>query len=308
MTASPLRDSTVRLSDGRTLAWCEWGAPSGPVVLAFHGSPGSRVWWPGEAETRAAGVRLVTVDRPGYGGSDPLPGRRIVDWAADVAELTELWGIDRFGVVGWSGGAAYAAAVAARLPDRLTGVCITCSASITCALPGVELDDDDRHVLELIERFGPAEAASRSAEEDREWADDLAADPTTLFRLGDAAEGDRWVLEDVGLADGFYASVREAVRQGAVGSASDWIALLTPWGFALEEIEPEVHLWHGAQDDLVKLDDFERVADLIPNSTLTTWPDVGHLGPVKYWESVLAAALGGAAGIDAVQTRRRTAS
>jgi pimeloyl-ACP methyl ester carboxylesterase len=129
-----------------------------------------------------------------------------------------------------------------------------------------------------------------------------------LFRLGDAAEGDRWVLEDVGLADGFYASAREAVRQGAVGSASDWIALLTPWGFALEEIEPEVHLWHGAQDDLVKLDDFERVADLIPNSTLTTWPDVGHLGPVKYWESVLAAALGGAAGIDAAQTRRRTAS
>ena len=105
MTASPLRDSTVRLSDGRTLAWCEWGAPSGPVVLAFHGSPGSRVWWPGEAETRAAGVRLVTVDRPGYGGSDPLPGRRIVDWAADVADLNELWGIDRFGVVGWSGGA-----------------------------------------------------------------------------------------------------------------------------------------------------------------------------------------------------------
>jgi pimeloyl-ACP methyl ester carboxylesterase len=201
-------------------------------------------------------------------------------------------------VVGWSGGAPYAAAVAATLPERLTGVCIACSGSITCALPGVELDDDDRHIVELTEQFGPAEAASRYAEENRAWADGLRADPTALFGVSDAAEGDRWVLEDAVLADGFYASVREAVRQGAIGAASDWVALLAPWGFSLEQIEPDVHLWHGAQDDLVKLEDFKRVAALFPRATLTTWPDVGHFGPARYWESVLALALGGHLGTD----------
>ena len=308
MTAPPLRDSTVCLGDGRTLAWCEWGVADGPAVLAFHGSPDSRVWWPGEDQTRAAGARLITSDRPGYGGSDPLPGRRVVDWAADVAELTERLEIDRFGVVGWSGGAPYAAAVAATFPDRLTGVCIACSGSITCALPGVELDDDDRHILELVEQFGLAEAASRYAEENQSWADQLREDPSAEFGIHVFAEGDRWVLEDVELADGFYASVREAVRQGAIGAASDWAALLTPWGFSLEDIEPEVHLWHGAQDDLVKLEDFERVADLLPRATLTIWPDVGHLGPVKYWDEVLAAALGRASGEQTASTRHRTAS
>ena len=71
--AAPLRDATIRLRDGRSLAYCEWGHEGGPVVLAFHGSPGSRVWWPGAEVTAAAGARLVTVDRPGYGGVRTAP-------------------------------------------------------------------------------------------------------------------------------------------------------------------------------------------------------------------------------------------
>ena len=75
--AAPLRDATIRLSDGRLLAYCEWGNDTGPAVLAFHGSPGSRVWWPGAEITAAAGARLLTVDRPGYGGSDHSPVVRL---------------------------------------------------------------------------------------------------------------------------------------------------------------------------------------------------------------------------------------
>lgn len=169
------------------------------------------------------------------------------------------------------------------------------------------MEDDDRHILELIEQFGPAEAASRYAEESRAWADGLRADPTTFIEFADVAEGDRWVFEDAVLADGLYACVREAVRQGAVGVAGDWVALYAPWGFSLAEIETEVHLWHAAQD-WVKLDDFKRVAALLPRATLGTWPDVGHFGPVRYWETVLAAALGGVPGTETASRRHRTAS
>jgi pimeloyl-ACP methyl ester carboxylesterase len=291
MAPSSFTDATIRLSDGRTLNWRTWGDPDGPAVIAFHGSPGSRVFWPGEPETIAAGARLIVPDRPGYGGSEPVPGRPIGGWAADVAELADSLGLARFGVSGWSGGAPYAAAVAALLPDRLTGVCITCSASITCILPDVELDKDDRHIIELVKQHSSQDAVLAYAEELRPWAEGLAADPASLVTLDELSPGDRWLFEDPELAARFNDLVAESVRQGAAGAAQDWVALWMPWGFTLEQIQPHVHLWHGAQD-AVNLDDFRRVADAIPSSTLTVWPDVGHFGPAKYWGEVLAAALG----------------
>ncbi len=182
MASSPFEDATIALGDGRSLAYCRWGEPNGPAVLAFHGSPASRIWWPGLDQTEAAAVHLVTVDRPGYGGSDPLPGRPIAGWASDVAELTEALGIERFGVVGWSGGAPYAAATAAAMPDRLTGVCLASSGSIAYAFgPPAEPDEEDARILEWISSLGPAQATFRYAEEIADWAQGLFDDPATLF-------------------------------------------------------------------------------------------------------------------------------
>jgi pimeloyl-ACP methyl ester carboxylesterase len=236
-------------------------------------------------------VHLVTIDRPGHGGSDPLPGRPIFGWASDVAELTESLGIDRFGVVGWSGGAPYAAAVAAALPDRLTGVCLASSQSLCYILDSTERDDEDRQNLDAIERFGAAEATRRYAADNEAWADSLRQAPETLFEPEEIADGDRWMLEDPTLARGLYASIQEGLRQGSIGAASDWLALVVPWGFGVGDIDPAVHLWHGAQDT-VSLVDFERVAAGIRRSTLTVWPGVGHLGPAKYGPDLLRAALG----------------
>lgn len=105
MTATHARfrsDETIRLRDGRRLAFCEWGPIDGPAVFLFHGSPGSRVWCPNEAHTRAANVRLIVVDRPEYGRSEPSPGRTIGSWAVDILELCDLLRIERFGVIGVS--------------------------------------------------------------------------------------------------------------------------------------------------------------------------------------------------------------
>ena len=207
--ATPLRDATIRLRDGRSLAYREWGYEGGPVVLAFHGSPGSRVWWPGAEVTAAAGARLVTVDRPGYGGAESLPGRPIAGWAEDVVELADALGVDRFGVVGWSGGAPYAAAVAAEvLPDRLTGVCLASSASIAYAVGPSQADDEDLHISELIDRFGPAEATVRYAEKIQAWAESLRQDPGSLTNPDEFAAGDLWVLEQPEPRAGLFSSIR----------------------------------------------------------------------------------------------------
>ena len=113
----PHADRSIRLADGRAMAFAEWGDLAGPAVLFFHGTPHSRLWCPDVAATQAAGVHLVTVDRPGYGRSDAPPADVTVrDWTDDVIQLADALHLDRFGVVGWSGGALYATGLRRRDP------------------------------------------------------------------------------------------------------------------------------------------------------------------------------------------------
>jgi pimeloyl-ACP methyl ester carboxylesterase len=118
------RDGLLRLRDGRALAYREWGDPVGAPVVFAHGTPASRVWCPDPHQdaTQASAVRLITVDRPGIGGSDVQLGLTVGGWASDVAELADGLGLERFGVVGLSAGGPWAAACAALIPERLTGV------------------------------------------------------------------------------------------------------------------------------------------------------------------------------------------
>jgi pimeloyl-ACP methyl ester carboxylesterase len=93
------------LPDGRELARLELGDPEGPPVFVFHGTPGSRLQVSfDERPIIATGVRFIAVDRPGYGHSTFYRGRRLADWSSDVASLADHLGIDRFAVIGVSGG------------------------------------------------------------------------------------------------------------------------------------------------------------------------------------------------------------
>ncbi|MBC7801768.1 MAG: alpha/beta fold hydrolase, partial [Gemmatimonadaceae bacterium] len=113
----------VRLPDGRAIAVEEYGDPAGLPVLYFHGWPASRL----EAGLiPELPVRLLAFDRPGYGRSSPQPGRTLLDWPRDVAEVADRLGLDRFHVVGLSGGAPYAVACAYAIPDRVRGMALVC--------------------------------------------------------------------------------------------------------------------------------------------------------------------------------------
>jgi pimeloyl-ACP methyl ester carboxylesterase len=102
-------DRTIRLRDGRQLGYAEWGDFGGAPVLFFHGWPGSRIEGRlGDEAARVTGVRLVAIDRPGMGLSVFQPRRTLVDWPADVVELASALGLDRFAVLGISGGARVA--------------------------------------------------------------------------------------------------------------------------------------------------------------------------------------------------------
>ena len=122
----------VRLDDGRELAFREFGDPTGTPVFAFHGTPGSqRMFAPLDESARRLGVRLIAPDRPGYGNSDYVSDRRLLDWPRDVVALADFLGIAKFGVFGVSGGGPHAAVCAHRLAPRLLGAAIVCGIAET---------------------------------------------------------------------------------------------------------------------------------------------------------------------------------
>src|SRR5205809_4638333 len=117
------RRGTAATPDGRTLAYVERGAADGVPVLVNHGTPGSRLSrHPDKELYERHGVRMIAYDRPGYGLSDPHPGRSVADAASDIGAIADNLGLDRFAVVGGSGGAPHALACGALLGDRVVRV------------------------------------------------------------------------------------------------------------------------------------------------------------------------------------------
>jgi pimeloyl-ACP methyl ester carboxylesterase len=290
----PLKDDAIRLSDGRRLAYAEWGEPQGRCVFLFHGTPHSRLFCPDEAVTASSNVRLVTVDRPGIGGSDILPRRTIGAWPRDVVELADALGVERFGVVGWSAGRVYAAACAARIAARLTGVGIACTRHLSqfniAENPPArdELEAGDREMFERAQQ--DVNAAARAATEQyREWVEELRNRPEVVIDGYETPLGDQWFFEDEERRRVFLDATRESVRQGPEAFAWELIDVWLPWGFRVADIATELHLWHGAQDPIVERRHVDFVAQMLPNARLTVWNDSGHFGVPRHWDEILEA-------------------
>lgn len=287
------RDATVTVAHGRKLAYAEWGDPNGKPVFFFHGTPMSRVWCPDESATRAAGVRLIAIDRPGIGGSDVLEARTFGDWPVDVVGVADALGIGRFAVVGLSAGGPYAAACAALIPARLTGVAIVSSRWLAlynfAERPAAyaELDADDRANYDLAQH-DPLAAAEAAASEVEDWVMGLWERPESFIEPAQWPTGDRWFFADQARTSDFFASVRECFRQGTDGFRWEMMAAWLPWGFRLDTIEMPVHIWHGAQDHIVTAEQVDFIVQRVPRCVLVTWPDVGHMGIAQHWDEILA--------------------
>jgi pimeloyl-ACP methyl ester carboxylesterase len=237
---------------------------------------------------------LIAVDRPGFGGSDLLPGLTFGGWAADVAELADGLGLERFAMVGLSGGGPWAAACAALIPERLAAVGIASSRALAeynvRERPQAvdELNEDDREEFELVRELGPDEAAKRLTPGYEEWTRGLLEQPERMLASREQRpDGDKWLSDDQMHVDLLLEAFREFARQGPLGNVWESVALLQPWDFLLADIPIPVHLWHGEQDPRVRLVTQEFAAETIPDARLTVWPDAGHFGIAKHWRKVL---------------------
>ena len=262
----------MTLPDGRTLAYTEIGAAHGPVALYFHGAPGSRLELIALDEAFAAvGLRVITADRPGYGGSTPLPGRTTADWADDVAALADRLGVDRFVVMGLSSGGPYTVACASLLGDRVTGAIVAAGNTdmswpeasdgyLQSELEIMAMDDEGAAVAWCIERYGADGSGLFGGEGDMD--------------LGDVDNA--WLADEANLTS-LMVTMSEAFHQGVVGYAHDITVQGRAWTFDPAAITCPTIVVHGTEDRLVPVEHSRHTASLIPGSERRELPGVGHL-------------------------------
>ena len=271
------REQTITLADGRRLGFAEAGDTEGAPLLGFHGTPDSRLLFTAagyDEALRDVGVRFVGVDRPGYGLSDPKPGRGHADWPADVTALADALGLDRFAVLGYSRGGRYALACASLIPDRLTGVGVL-SAAGSPDMPGFYRSYPRRVRMELaFARRAPALWTRLTNSNVRRAAKRPGA-VLTPFRLLLTCPADRAILASD--ARDLANSVMEAGRQGPESWRMDETNQRDPLDFDLDAVTLPVKVWHGTADQLVPIAQARHLAGRLASAELIELPNVGHL-------------------------------
>jgi pimeloyl-ACP methyl ester carboxylesterase len=278
--------NSITLRDNRTLAFAEYGDPRGRPIFFFHGTPGSRYFRPPDEITARLGVRLICIDRPGYGESTFQPGRRILDWPKDIDQLADALNMDKFAVAGHSGGGPYVSACAYAFPERVT------AAAILSGAGPVDTPDVTRG-MSATNKFGLK--AGRFIP----WTLWRALiwvfyhrrrdDPTADMDRGSGhrPQADEEQASRLEVRETCIRSEVEAFRPGLRGLAWDTRLLTHPWGFRLEDICVPVYLWHGSDDDLATIPMARYVAGKIPGCTITICEDEAHLLLFPHWEEIL---------------------
>lgn len=284
------RTGEARLADGRALAYAEWGPPDGRPLLHCHGIPDGRFGWGAGSACEERDIRLIAVDRPGVGGSDPKPGRCVGDWAADVEELADRLGVDRFGVSGHSAGGPYALACAEKLGDRIEAVALISGVG-RLDQPGFVGQMHTARAWWLAAHLPGAMALLYSASGRL-----TRRSPALALRLVAAnfPKIDRAVIERPEVAARLQFSYVEATRAGgAHGLSEDMRTVLSPWGFDPAEIGVPVHVFHGRRDAIAPPEHAEYWIEALADARPTWFEDAGHLLIEDHGEEILEIVLAG---------------
>ena len=277
----------------RTLRVRDAGDPQGKPVVYFHGTPGSRLDMAfADDAAGQAGVRLISFDRPGYGGSTPSPFG-LVSIAHDVTAVADALGLGRFATLGQSGGGPFSLAAAAVLGDRVSRAGVASGGGPFDLVPGAlaTLDDNDTHALALLPQDVPG--AARGFAEGFEPLVAMFRDATPLEVMAGFASQlssrDRELLQDDRVARAIGTSMKEAMVQGSTGGGWDNVAWVGPWEIDPTAIRCPVHLWYGDEDRFCAPSHGTWLRDNIPDAHLVLREGEGHLGFVEHAPEIFAA-------------------
>lgn len=274
------------LSDGRELAWAEFGARDGAPVIAFHGSTGSRHHFACLSDVAASkGAWLIAPDRPGYGHSTFDPVRTYQSWACDVGQLADHLGVERFAVIGHSSGGPNAAGCARFLGDRLVG----CAIVSGVAPPEGNISKDEmlrsNHIAQRCARIAPRLMGVMIGAGLRQGA--RAPDKALAWMSRILPTCDVAVIERPDVRAALRDDIAHPSSTAGRSAVQDLRLELQPWGFSLREIAISVHVWHGESDRNVVVESGIYQANQIPNAMLHTIAGEGHWLYCDHFDEIL---------------------
>jgi pimeloyl-ACP methyl ester carboxylesterase len=233
------------------------------------------------------GVRLISFDRPGYGESERKAGRQVADVSADVLAIAAAYDLDRFAVVGRSGGGPYALACAALLPDRVTRAAVLVGLAPQGA---VGLDwFDGMAQFNVTEFTAAANGYEDIVAHTKAMASAVRADPASLLAQlqADLPDPDRRVVADHGIRSMLLETYAEALRTSDYGWVDDAMAFCSPWGFDPASVTVPVLLWHGAHDVFSPASHARWLADRIPSAAVVVQAGAAHFGALDVLPDIL---------------------
>ncbi|MET8140681.1 alpha/beta hydrolase [Sphaerisporangium sp. NPDC005288] len=284
--------------DGR-LAVTEWGDPYGTPVFFFHGTPGCRVGpLPKTSFLFRHRIRLICYDRPGYGRSTRREKRAVSDGADQVRTIADRLGIERFAVVGRSGGGPHALACAALLRERVTKA----ATLVTLAPPDEGPDGMGRRWYDDMapSNIKEYEAASQGTRYFTEFleprAQDIREKPTSLIRgfFHELPQSDRRIVMNAVVRKSLTQGYEIALKSSFGGWVDDAVAFRNPWGFDLALISAPVRLWHGADDIFSPVSHTGWLAEKIRGAEPLIQQGVGHFSAIYALPSLLTWLTAGA--------------
>jgi pimeloyl-ACP methyl ester carboxylesterase len=280
----------VPLREGGVIAFEEYGDPNGVPVLFCHGWPSSRTMAQlTDTAARDLGIRIVSPDRPGISGSSLKPDRELSDWPSVARQLVDHLGIDAFHVLGVSGGAPYAYATAAAMPERVRAVAI-----VSGATPIV--DFAQREGLLLLYRWMLALYRTRPQLLRRLFClarPILSVRPPVrlrplLLKILMLRPCDEESLRDSAAFEAVFESQRRAWRGSAEGVMADAQIYAKPWGFPIEQVGVPIRLWHGKEDRAFSIRLAEEIANRLPDCKARYVNGAGHYSlPIRHIREIL---------------------
>ncbi|CAG9952997.1 unnamed protein product [Clonostachys rosea f. rosea IK726] len=308
MTTYSSKDHIYELPDGRKLGYADYGSPTGKPLLYFHGYPSCRL----EASVademaKRHNIRLIAVDRPGFGLSTPQPNRRLMDWPADVRNIAEGLNIPQFAVMGCSGGGPFALACASSLPkSMLTGVGLFASGppwaagahhmslyrrvfvSLAKVVPGAVSSGlgllirllvwvvNTRPVVSRTNRW--LVETSKKSQNESSGSTDGSSDASPETRT---PEERRQNLLRMLVYEPFVQGPEAAVHEALILSSKDW-------GFDFENVQYDaVKVWHGAKDKNAPAVAIRYLTERLPHCRYTEFEEDTHYTMWKHFEGAL---------------------
>lgn len=269
----------IPLPDGRVLALDEWGDPNRRPVVFISSSPGSRLLCPDAAATRAAEVRLFTVDRPGYGWSSPDGDPTLTGFADDLGVAFDRLELPAAPVIGWSRGGQYALAASSVLGERVPSVALLGTPAPGNVVPWVP--DEFHPALEAVERDPKAAMAPITGA--LGW---YAETPEAAADYPGTADSEMRTRPEVVAA--LDAMLREGARTGVAGLVADIVAgHRTDVALEVASVTAPVTLWYGDDDQGITPAHAAWYQANLARATTVILPATGHLLPFDHWAPIL---------------------